>query len=51
MIRDIYYILGSISFCLVISSRFIYKYCKKNNQDNEEDYSYIKLEEIDLNDN
>jgi hypothetical protein len=50
MIENIYYILGSISFCLVISSKIIYKCCKKNNQDNE-DYSYIKLEEVDLNHN
>jgi len=50
MIQEIYYILGSISFCLVISSRFIYKCCKKNNQDSDDDYSYIKLEEVDLDD-
>jgi len=50
MIQEIYYILGSISFCMILSSKYFCKCLKKNEVNEEEDYSYIRLEEIIIED-
>ena len=51
MIQEVYYILGSISFCFVISSRYLCKCFTNNNNNNDNDkydIHYIKLEEIEI---
>ncbi len=47
MIQDIYYILGSVSFCIVIASNCMYKYLKKK-QYHHEYYNIDDIEFVDL---
>jgi hypothetical protein len=48
MIQEIYYILGSISFCIVLSSKYLCKCFEKKKE--PEDFSYIRLEEVCIED-
>ena len=51
MIQELYYILGSISIGCVLVSRFCCCLKKKSNEEyiSRDDYSYILMEDIDIN--
>ena len=44
MIQEIYYILGSVSFCIVIASNCVYKYLKKKKYN----YDYHNIDDIEM---
>lgn len=47
MIKEIYYILGSISLCLLITTKYCCKYIKNRNNNEELEDIYISIEELD----